>query len=150
MDYMNQAFICANKALEHDDVPVGAVIVMNGKIIGRGRNKVELKQNPTLHAEIDAINKATKKLGTKFLNNCEIYVTLEPCPMCATAISYARIKKMYFAALDEKGGAILQNSKLFETHKNLWKPEIERQSVHAEKASKLLKDFFKNKRKSQN
>jgi len=146
MDYMLQAFICANRAASHDDVPIGGVIVMNGKIIARGRNQVQLKQNPTLHAEIDAINKATKKLGQKFLTDCEIYVTLEPCAMCAVAISYARIKKIYFAATDEKGGAILHNAEIFKTDKHLFKPEIIHVPEYAEKSAQLLKKFFKSKR----
>ena len=148
MDFMKQAFICAENAVKHDDVPIGAIIVYDSKIISRGENQVQLKQNPTLHAEIVAINRACKKLGTKFLDDCEIYVTLEPCAMCAVAISYARIKKIYFAATDEKGGAILHNSKIFETDKHLWKPKIIEISEHAEKSAKLLRDFFKSKRKN--
>ena len=89
MNFMNQAILCAKRAYKHDDVPIGAVIVCDGKIIARGENQVQIKQNPTLHAEIVAINRACKKLGQKFLDNCDIYVTLEPCAMCATAISFA-------------------------------------------------------------
>ena len=103
---MNQAFVCAQRAFSHDDVPIGAVIVHNNKIIARGENQVQQKKNPTLHAEIVAINRACKKLGTKFLDECDIYVTLEPCAMCATAISFARIRNIYFAASDPKGGGI--------------------------------------------
>lgn len=147
MDFMKQAFICAKRASQHDDVPIGAVIVCDGKIIARGRNKVQLNKNPTLHAEMDAINKACKKLDAKFLDNCEIYVTLEPCAMCATAISYARIKKIYFAAMDEKGGGVFHNSKIFETDKHLWKPGVEQLSEYAEQSAIMLKEFFKSKRK---
>lgn len=143
---MKQAFICANRATKHDDVPIGAVIVRAGKIIARGENRVQLKQNPTLHSEIVAINRACKKLNAKFLDDCEIYITLEPCAMCATAISLARIKKIYFAATDVKGGGILHNSKIFETDKHLFKPGIIWQPEHADESAKLLKDFFKDKR----
>ena len=103
---MNQAIVLAKRAFLHEDVPIGAVIVRDGKIIARGENQVQLKKNPTLHAEIVAINRACKKLGTKFLDGCDIYVSLEPCAMCATAISFARINNIYYAASDEKGGGI--------------------------------------------
>ena len=86
---MKQAINSAIRAQSHDDVPIGAVIVRDNKIIARGENQVQQKQNPTLHAEIVAINRACRKLGVKFLDNCDIYVTLEPCAMCATAISLA-------------------------------------------------------------
>ena len=113
MKFMNQAILCAHRAMQHDDVPIGAVIVRDGKIIARGENRVQQKQNPTLHAEIVAINRACKKLGTKFLDDCDIYVSLEPCAMCATAISFARIKNIYFAATDEKGGGITSKMLLY-------------------------------------
>ena len=113
MNFMNQAFISAKRAFNHDDVPIGAVIVKDGKIIARGENQVQKSMNPTLHAEIVAINHACKKLNQKFLDDCDIYVTLEPCSMCATAISFARIKNIYFAATDEKGGGITSNAKIF-------------------------------------
>ncbi len=147
MNQMKQAFISAKRALSHDDVPIGAVIVRNGEIIARGENMVQLKKNPTLHAEIVAINRATKKLGAKFLDDCDIYVTLEPCAMCAVAISYARINNIYFAATDEKGGGILHNAKIFETDNHLWKPKIHQLPEFAEESANMLKDFFKSKRK---
>lgn len=139
---MNQAFILANKAFLHDDVPIGAVIVHDGKIIARGENRVQKSKNPTLHAEIVAINRACKKLGTKFLDDCDIYVTLEPCSMCATAISFARIKNIYFAATDEKGGGITSNSKIFDTDKHLWKPNIIQMPEYADKSAEMLRAFF--------
>ncbi|MCQ2571506.1 MAG: nucleoside deaminase [Alphaproteobacteria bacterium] len=139
---MNQAFILANKAFLHDDVPIGAVIVHDGKIIARGENRVQKSKNPTLHAEIVAINRACKKLGTKFLDDCDIYITLEPCSMCATAISFARIKNIYFAATDEKGGGITSNSKIFDTDKHLWKPNIIQMSEYADKSAEMLRAFF--------
>lgn len=147
MQFMNQAFLSANKAQSHGDVPIGAVIVRDGKIIARGENCVQQKQNPTMHAEIVAINKACKKLNAKFLDDCDLYVTLEPCAMCATAISFARIKNVYFAATDEKGGGITSNARIFETDKHLWKPNIIQIPEYASKASDLLKSFFSQLRK---
>ncbi len=142
MNFMNQAFILAKRAFEHDDVPIGAVIVRDGKIIARGENRVQKSKNPTLHAEIVAINKACKKLGQKFLDDCDIYVTLEPCSMCATAISFARIKNIYFAATDEKGGGITANAKIFENDKHLWRPNIIQMPEYAEQSANVLREFF--------
>ncbi len=147
MDFMNQAIILAQRAFAHDDVPIGAVVVRNGKIIARGENMVQKKQNPTLHAEIVAINRAVKKLGTKFLDDCDIYVSLEPCAMCATAISFARIKNIYFAATDVKGGGITSNARVFETDKHLWHPNIVQMPEYAIESATLLRDFFKKCRK---
>ncbi len=146
MNFMNQAFLSAKKAYQHNDVPIGAVIVRDGKIIARGENRVQKSKNPTLHAEIVAINHACKKLGQKFLDNCDIYVTLEPCAMCATAISFARIKNIYFAAIDDKGGGITANARVFDTDKHLWKPNIVQLPEYADKSAEMLKDFFKKQR----
>lgn len=145
---MNQAFILAKKAKNHDDVPIGAVIVRNNKIIARGENRVQKSKNPTLHAEIVAINKACKKLNAKFLDDCDLYVTLEPCAMCATAISFARIKNIYFAATDEKGGGITANARIFENDKHLWKPNVIQMPEYAEQSAKMLRDFFKQQRQN--
>jgi tRNA(adenine34) deaminase len=146
MNFMNQAFLLAKKAQSHGDVPIGAIIVKDGKIIARGENRVQKSKNPTLHAEVLAINKACKKLNTKFLDGCDIYVTLEPCSMCATAISFARIQNIYFAARDEKGGGITSNAKVFENDKHLWKPNVIQTDEYAEESAKMLKDFFKERR----
>ena len=146
MKFMNQAILCAHRAMQHDDVPIGAVIVRDGKIIARGENRVQQKQNPTLHAEIVAINRACKKLGTKFLDDCDIYVSLEPCAMCATAISFARIKNIYFAATDEKGGGITSNARIFDTDNHLWKPNIHQIPEYANESAKMLRDFFRIRR----
>ena len=147
---MNQALHAARRAFSHDDVPIGAVIVQNDKIIARGENQVQIRKNPTLHAEIVAINRACKKLGTKFLDDCDIYVSLEPCAMCATAISFARIKNIYFAATDEKGGGITSNSRIYETDKHLWKPTVTQIPEYAEESAQLLRDFFAKRRKPNN
>ena len=143
---MKQALLSAQRAASHDDVPIGAVIVRDGKIIARGENQVQLKKNPTLHAEIVAINRACKKLGTKFLDDCDIYVSLEPCAMCATAISFARIKNVYFAATDEKGGGITSNARIYENDRHLWKPTVHQTSEFAEESAQMLRDFFKLRR----
>lgn len=148
MDFMNQAIILARKAFAHNDVPIGAVIVRDGKIIARGENRVQKSKNPTLHAEIVAINRACKKLGTKFLDDCDIYVSLEPCAMCATAISFARIRNIYFAATDEKGGGITANARIFDTDKHLWKPKIQQMPEFADESAALLREFFKQRRKA--
>ena len=143
---MKQALISARRAAEHGDVPIGAVIVRDGKIIARGENKVQQKQNPTLHAEIVAINRACKKLGQKFLDECDIYVSLEPCAMCATALSFARMRHIYFAATDEKGGGITTNARIFDTDRHLWRPGVTQIPDHAAESAQMLRDFFKQHR----
>lgn len=143
---MKQALISARRAAEHGDVPIGAVIVCDGKIIARGENKVQQKQNPTLHAEIVAINRACKKLGQKFLDECDIYVSLEPCAMCATALSFARMRHIYFAATDEKGGGITTNARIFDTDRHLWRPGVTQIPDHAAESAQMLRDFFKQRR----
>ncbi len=144
--FIKETLILALRAASHGDVPVGAVIVRDGKIIARGENQVQLKQNPTLHAEIVAINKACKKLDAKFLDNCEIYVSLEPCAMCATAISFARIGRVIFAATDEKGGGIIHGARVYENQKNLYKPAVVHDSELSGESADLLKSFFKKLR----
>ncbi|MCL1902673.1 MAG: nucleoside deaminase [Alphaproteobacteria bacterium] len=144
--FMTAAMNQARAAARHDDVPIGAVIVRDGKIIARGHNKVQINRDPTLHAEIVAIRGACKKLGQKFLDDCEIYVSLEPCAMCATAISFARIRRIIFAATDVKGGGVLHNARIFDTDRHLWRPEIAEMPEFAEESSKLLKEFFKKRR----
>ncbi|MCQ2599629.1 MAG: nucleoside deaminase [Alphaproteobacteria bacterium] len=147
MDYMKIALQCANRAMKHEDVPIGAVIVRNGKIIARGENQVQLRHNPTLHAEIVAINRACKKLGSKFLDDCEIYVSLEPCAMCATAISFARIKRIIFAADDPKGGAIKYNARVYDTDRHLWHPDWLQDDVYATVSADMLRSFFVERRR---
>lgn len=147
MDFMKQTLILAQRAAEHGDVPIGAVIVCDGKIIARGENQVQLRRDPTLHAEIVAIRRACKKLGRKFLDDCDIYVSLEPCAMCATAISFARIKNIYFAASDKKGGGITANARVFDTDRHLWKPTVTQMPEYSDASAKLLRDFFAARRK---
>ncbi len=103
--YINEAIKQARKCSASEDVPVGAVIVQGGKIIARGYNQVEKRNNSTAHAEIIAIERAIKKVGYKHLLDCDIYVTLEPCPMCSGAIVLARLRRLVFGAFDPKAGA---------------------------------------------
>lgn len=142
--YMKLALKEAKKAFEIDEVPIGAVIVLNGKIIARAHNLREKKQLSTAHAEILAIEKSCKKLGTWRLENCDLYVTLEPCPMCAGAILQSRINKVVYGALDPKGGSLESVMKMYETKgynhypQTIYQPNSE--------CSQILKDFFKRKR----
>ncbi|MDR1027007.1 MAG: nucleoside deaminase [Rickettsiales bacterium] len=145
-DFMRAAMKMAVRAAAHDDVPIGAVIVRDGAIIGRGENKVQKKQNPTAHAEMIAIRAACKKIEKKFLDGCDIYVSLEPCAMCATAISFARVRRVIFAADDPKGGGINFGPRIYETDGHLWKPDVIKDSVYSDESSMMLKRFFKNLR----
>ena len=104
-EYMRQALALAQEAAAHGEVPVGCVIVREGRIVGRGRNRREEKQHTSSHAEMEAIRQANEVLGTWRLDNCTLYVTLEPCPMCAGAILNARIPRVYYGARDREMGA---------------------------------------------
>ncbi len=144
--YMKEALKEAKKAYEKLEVPVGAVIVKDNKIIARAHNLKETKKDTTNHAEILAIQKASKKLGAWRLNDCEMYVTLEPCSMCAGAIINSRIKKIYIGALDEKTGAAGSVLNLFEDYKFNHKVEVEK-GILKEECENILKSFFKELRK---
>ena len=144
--FMKQALKEAKKAYEKLEVPVGAVIVKDGKIIAKAHNLKETKTDTTKHAEILAIQKASKKLESWRLLDCEMYITLEPCSMCAGAIINSRIKKIYIGALDEKTGAAGSVLNLFEDYKFNHKVEVEK-GVMQEECENILKDFFKILRK---
>ena len=144
--YMKQAIKEAEKAYKKLEVPVGAIIVKDGKIIARAYNQKESKTDTTKHAEILAIQKASKKLKSWRLIDCEMYVTLEPCTMCAGAIIHSRIKKVYIGAMDEKTGAVGSVLNLFEDYKFNHKPEVEK-GILKEDCESLLKQFFKELRK---
>lgn len=144
--FMKQALKEAKKAYEKLEVPVGAVIVKDGKIIAKAHNLKETKTDTTKHAEILAIQKASKKLESWRLLDCEMYITLEPCSMCAGAIINSRIKKIYIGALDEKTGAAGSVLNLFEDYKFNHKVEVEK-GVMQEECEIILKDFFKMLRK---
>lgn len=144
--FMKEALKEARKAYDKLEVPVGAVIVKNGKIIARGYNQKETKKDTIKHAEIIAIEKASKKLDSWRLNDCEMYVTLEPCPMCAGAIINSRIKKIYIGTLDEKTGAVGSVLDLFLDYTFNHKVEVEK-GIMQKDCEKILKDFFKVLRK---
>lgn len=143
--FMMQAIRQAKKAEIEDEVPIGAVIVRNGEIIARAFNKRESSQMATFHAEVLAINKACKKLHSWRLDDCELFVTLEPCVMCAGAILNARIKKVYFGAYEPKGGALQSAYSLLSGGGLNWHSEFEG-GLLKEQCSLLLTNFFKNKR----
>jgi len=144
--FMKEALKEAKKAYDKLEVPVGAIIVKDGKIIARGHNLKETKFDTTNHAEIIAIQKASKKLKSWRLLDCEMYVTLEPCSMCAGAIINSRIKKVYIGANDEKTGAVGSVLNLFEDYKFNHNVEFEK-GILKEDCENILKDFFKNLRK---
>lgn len=141
---MEEALRLAGESADEGEVPVGAVVTLGDKIVGRGRNRRELQKNALAHAELEAINEACKNLGGWRLWQCEIYVTLEPCPMCAGAIINSRIKKVTFGASDKKAGSCGTLVNLFDIDYN-HKPEIEGGFME-EKCSGILSDFFKELR----
>ena len=144
MDFMNEALCLASEAAKEGEVPVGAVVVKDGKIVGEGRNRREYGKNALAHAEIEAIDNACKNLGGWRLFGCDIYVTLEPCPMCAGAIINSRIENVYFGAYDKKAGSCGTVVNLFDFPYN-HKPEVYG-GIHEEECSKILTDFFKRLR----
>lgn len=142
--FLNEALLEAKKALEIDEVPVGAIIVKDGKIIARGYNLKEKKNDVTAHAEIEAIKNASKKMNTWRLDETTLYVTLEPCPMCAAAIMQSRIKRVVYGALDKKSGALVSAFSLYETKGFNHYPVI-----HFEEnknCGEIISNYFKNKR----
>lgn len=145
MDFMAEALKEARKALKYDEVPIGCVIVKDGKILSRGFNRKVTRQDATCHAEIEAIRKAEKKLGNWHLDECDLYVTLEPCLMCTGAIIQSRIRKVVFATRDPKGGAFYSNLRIEDVSGLNHYPQIE-EGDHQEEASALLKEFFRKKR----
>lgn len=142
--YMSLAIKEAKKARDKKEVPIGAVILKNGKVIARGHNLRESKQNSLKHAEIIAIDKACKKLKNFRLEECDLYVTVEPCLMCAGAIVQSRVRKVYFGACDEKYGAVVSVANAFDIKAN-HKVEFE-YGVCKEECEILVKDFFKELR----
>ena len=145
-EFMKEALKEAEKALKKEEVPVGAIIVKNDKIIARAYNLKESKKNSIKHAEIIAIEKACKKLKAWRLEDCEMYVTLEPCPMCAGALINSRIKKIYIGTEDSKTGACGSKLNLLNDFEFNHKVECER-NILKDESEKILKDFFKYLRK---
>jgi tRNA(adenine34) deaminase len=142
--FMGNALAEAQKAAQEGEVPVGAVIVCGGKILSRGHNRSVKRADPTAHAEIQAIGRACLKRKNYRLPDCELFVTLEPCPMCLGAIVQARVKRLVFAAFDPKAGAV-GSVMSFPWAKMNHRPEIQ-SGVRGEECARALKDFFKNKR----
>ena len=140
--FMKEAIKQAKKAYDKEEIPVGAVIVKDGKIIARGYNKKEEKKDTTQHAEIIAIQKASRKIGAWRLQDCEMYVTLEPCAMCTGALIQARLKRVYIGTMDPKTGACGSVLKLLEDYKFNHKVEVETNIMQKE-CEKILKGFFK-------
>ena len=145
--FMKRAINQANKAYNKLEVPVGAIIVKDDKIIARAYNQKEGKKDATKHAEIIAIQKASKKLQSWRLLDCEMYVTLEPCSMCAGAIIQSRIKKVYIGAMDEKTGSCGSVFNLFKDYKFNHHVEVEYNVCQTE-CEEILKEFFKMIRKN--
>lgn len=145
--HMDRALEAARQASERGEVPVGAVIVHGptNEVISVASNRVLEEKDPTAHAEIIAIREACRKKKSERLIDCDIYVTLEPCPMCAQAISFSRIRRLYFAASDEKGGGVENGAFVFNAKSCHHKPEIYG-DLMAEPSSVLLRDFFKERR----
>ena len=140
--FMKEAIKQAKKAYDKEEIPVGAVIVKDGKIIARGYNKKEEKKDTTQHAEIIAIQKASRKIGAWRLQDCEMYVTLEPCAMCTGALIQARLIRWYIGTMDPKTGACGSVLNLLEDYKFNHKVEVETNIMQKE-CEKILKDFFK-------
>jgi tRNA(adenine34) deaminase len=143
--YMDEALHLAKCAAEQGEVPVGAIVVHNGQIIGRGANNPRASRDPTAHAEIVALRAAALALGSDRLPECDLWVTLEPCAMCAGAIAHARIKRLYYGASDAKGGAVEHGPKLFAQATVHHRPEIY-SGIAGDEAARLLTEFFEKRR----
>lgn len=146
-DYMHQALILAKQAFAADEVPIGCVIVnpSSGEIISSAYNLSQHSADATAHAEILAIQSACKKLNQNRLRDLDMYVTLEPCTMCAAAISFARIRCLFFGAYDAKGGGVVNGIRFYEQSTCHHRPQVTG-GILEEECSTLLKDFFKTKR----
>lgn len=144
-DPLSLAFERAREAAAAGEVPVGAVIMKDGEILGAAGNRTLTDRDPTAHAEILAIRQAAARLGSERLIGCDLYVTLEPCAMCAGAISFARIRRLYFAASDPKGGAVEHGPRFFAQTTCHHAPEIYG-GLRESEAAGLLRDFFRERR----
>jgi tRNA(adenine34) deaminase len=142
---MEEALALAKAAGAAEEVPVGAIVVKDGIIIGRGANAPLTRHDPTAHAEIIAMREAAAALGNDRLLGCDLWVTLEPCAMCAGAIAHARISRLYYGASDLKGGAVENGPRLFEQPTIHHRPEVY-SGIGADAASELLKRFFAGRR----
>ena len=144
--FMRHALREAYKAAQKGEVPVGAVVVKNGKIIGRGHNLTESKQSALTHAELSAMGKASKKLKSWRLNDCDLYVTLEPCTMCGGAVVLSRVRNLFYGAFDPKAGAVESTARVMENPKLNHRVKVT-SGILKEDCSKVLTDFFKEVRR---
>lgn len=142
---MALALAQAREAADSGEVPIGAVVVKDGEVVAVGRNAPRGRHDPTSHAEIEVIRAAAAALGNERLEGCELWVTLEPCAMCAGAIVHARIARLYYGASDPKGGAVEHGARVFEHAQCLHRPEVYAGIGEAESAQ-LLQAFFKDRR----
>lgn len=147
VDYMEVALSTAEIAAHRGEVPVGAIIVdtASGRIIANSGNQMVGRSDPTAHAEMLALRAAGNMIGSQRLVDCDIYVTLEPCPMCAAAISLARIRRLYFGAYDPKGGGVEYGARIFDQTSCHHRPEVYG-GIHESKSATLLKNFFETRR----
>ncbi|HWW14369.1 MAG TPA: tRNA adenosine(34) deaminase TadA [Candidatus Dormibacteraeota bacterium] len=143
--WMEEALRAAQRALEADEVPIGAVVVCGGKIVGRGWNRNITDADPTAHAEIVALREASATIGNHRLENCDLFATIEPCPMCAGALVHARIKRLVYGADDPKAGAVQSVMQVLNHPQLNHKVEV-RNGVLAGRCAELLQTFFKNRR----
>ena len=142
---MKRALELADAAAAAGEVPVGAVVTRDGKVIAEAHNAPREYHDPTAHAEILAIRSAAEALGRERLTGCELWVTLEPCAMCAGAIVHARLDKVYYGATDPKGGAVEHGARVFEQEQCLHRPEVYA-GIGEARAAELLREFFKERR----
>jgi len=143
--FMDMALLEARAAAAIGEVPVGCVVVCGGQVIARGYNRTLTDADPTAHAEIVAIRQAAALLGTERLGECDLYVTIEPCAMCAGAVSFARIRRLYYGAADPKGGAVDNGVKFFASPTCHHRPEVYGGLAEVE-AGALLREFFRERR----
>lgn len=143
--FMDEALAQAQSAADRGEVPIGAVVVKQGEIIASASNRTLEMHDVTAHAEVLAIREAGVILGSDRLTGCDLYVTLEPCTMCAAAISFARIRRLYFAAPDEKGGGVISGVRFFDTPTCHHAPDVYSGMAEADAAA-MLKRFFQSRR----
>jgi tRNA(adenine34) deaminase len=145
VSFMDEALAQARAAAAAGEVPIGCVVVRDGSVIARAFNRSLLDRDPTAHAEMLAIRACAAALGSERLADCDLYVTLEPCPMCAAAISFARIRRLYYGAADPKGGAVENGVRLFASPTCHHRPEVYG-GIGAADAAMLLRNFFRERR----
>ena len=144
-NFMDIALAEAENTARAGEVPVGAVVVLGGEVIARAGNRTLTDKDPTAHAELLALRAAAKFIGSERLPDCDLYVTLEPCTMCSAAISLARVRRLYYGAADEKGGAVESGVRFFVSPTCHHRPEIY-SGIREERAAELLRGFFKERR----